>query len=98
MHEETRRNEPYHTDPAPEWIEYFSIIREHLAVVLAMTGIVVLCATVYYSTLPNLYTANVQILVERIDPNSLKSSQEGLMVPTFKGEEDYYGTQLAILT
>ncbi len=54
-------------------------------------------STIYFSTLPNLYTATAQILVERARP-AQQSSSQAIFMPNYRSEDDYYGTQIAILT
>ncbi len=75
--------------------EHLRTILANIWLILAVTALFCLASVVYHSRLPNMYTAGAQILVEKVDVP--KSSQE-MMMPSFRGEEDYYGTQLAILT
>ncbi|HTL70705.1 MAG TPA: Wzz/FepE/Etk N-terminal domain-containing protein, partial [Candidatus Eisenbacteria bacterium] len=85
-------------DPTPiDWSEYWRLFLANFWIVVSITGIVFLGALLYYSSRPNVYTADVQILVERVE-NLPRSSQELVTTPAFQGEEDYYGTQIAILT
>ncbi len=90
--EPTSADDPH----ANDWADYSRIILANIWLILAVTSLFCLGSIVYFSSLPNLYTASVQILVEKVEETQ-KSSQSMLM-PNFKGEEDYYGTQVAILT
>jgi capsular exopolysaccharide synthesis family protein len=76
--------------------EYWQLVWGHRWTIVAVTVSFTLCAAVYFSLLPNLYTGQVKILVEKVD-KAPKSNQE-MMMTSFSGEEDYYGTQIAILT
>ena len=79
-----------------EFADYWQVIYGYRWVILAMTGIAMVISTIYFSILPNKYTAEVQILVEKMDPRP-KTYQE-MVMPGSIGEEDYYGTQVAMLT
>ncbi len=78
-----------------ELAQYWQIIIGHRWTVLAVMAIVTLCSVVYLSILPDKYTGEVQILAERVDK---ERSYQDVMMPMFSNEEDYYGTQIAILT
>ncbi len=65
--------------------------------ILAISGIVMMFSLFYFVSQPNSYTASLKIVVVKTDKDSPRSGQD-LIVPTFRGEEDYYGTQIAILT
>lgn len=82
--------------PPNEMAEYLRIIERHIRTILAIAFIAMLASTLFFSVLPNIYTANCQILVEKVE--APKSYRDELLMPTFRGEEDYYGTQIAILT
>src|SRR3989344_5361113 len=87
--------------PAPseasDFAEYWRIVVGNLRTILAITAVGTLLSSIYFSTRPNLYTATVQILVERARPTQQASSQ-AIFMPNYRSEDDYYGTQIAILT
>lgn len=76
--------------------EILYVVLEGKWIILSITAIAMLCSIIYFSSKPNLYTASVQILVEKVDQSP--QSYQQMMMPSFRGEEDYYGTQIAILT
>src|SRR5688572_14039348 len=76
-------------------VELFYTLLDGRWVILADTALTLFCSVIYHSSKPNLYAASVQVLVERVD-NTPKTYQE-MILPTFRGEEDYYGTQIEIL-
>lgn len=76
-----------------DFSEHWQTILNGKWLVLAITVVGVLGSALHFSKLPNVYTTQAQILVERVE-----QSPKEMPVPTFRGEEDYYGTQIAILT
>lgn len=66
-------------------------------IIVSVTGIMMMCSILYFASQPNLYTASIKIIVEKTDKDTPRSNQD-MVMPTFRGEEDYYGTQIAILT
>jgi len=92
-----KQNLPLEEEPSTnDFSEYLQIFINNLWVILAVTGLVAVCSVIYYSTLPDLYTANVKILVEKMD--NPRTSYQEITMSAFRGEDDYYGTQIAILT
>jgi len=77
--------------------EYWQIISAKRWLVLSATGLGMLLSIFYISLLPNIYTATDKILVEKVEAGTSKVHQE-MVLPSSRGEEDYYGTQVAILT
>lgn len=74
--------------------EYIHLVLANRWIVLSFTGAFLVCSTIFFFMLPNEYTATAQILVSKVD-NAKQGSD--LLMPSFKGEEDYYGTQIAII-
>ncbi len=66
--------------PTNEFVDYWQIIIGHRWMILAITAIIVMCSVVYLSILPNLYTAEVQILVERVDK---EPAYQDVKMPSF---------------
>jgi len=75
--------------------EYLNVILDNVWVIVSITALGAALSLVYFARLPNLYTANAQILVEKLE-NAPKEVRD--MAPSFSGDDDYYGTQIAILT
>ncbi|MBI4353358.1 MAG: polysaccharide biosynthesis tyrosine autokinase [Candidatus Omnitrophica bacterium] len=84
------KNEP------SELVEYWHVLLGHRWIILGITAAAAVCSLIYLSLLPNLYTGETQILVERV--NKAPKSYEEMMIPLSGGDEDYYGTQIAVLT
>lgn len=83
-------------NPVGALADYWRIILGNLRIVLIFTLGAMALSLVRHSMMPNLYTATANILVEKTDQKS--KSYDDVIMPSFRGEEDYYGTQIAILT
>lgn len=83
--------------PGLDFTEYWQIIYARRWAILALTVVTALLASVYFSMLPDLYTASTQILIERQEFGQ-QAFQQQMAVASFRAENDYYGTQIAILT
>lgn len=81
----------------PDYSEAIHTLLTSKKAILSITGIAMMCSILYFSSKPNLYTATIQIIAEKTDRENNRSNQD-MMLPSFRGEEDYYGTQIAILT
>lgn len=79
-----------------DWALYWQAIWSERRLILIVTGVFFLAATIVYSLIPNTYQAEVQILVEQTQGAEQMSTQS--VTTTFRGEDDYYGTQIAIMT
>lgn len=79
-----------------DWMEYWFVFIAYGWVILAVTIVFMIGSVVYYFRLPNLYTATTMILAEETD--SAPKTHEGMLMPAYSHEEEYYGTQIAILT
>src|SRR3989338_6832303 len=66
--------------------------------VLFVTAAALIGFTLYYSQKPNVYTAQARILVENVE--QVPKTAQDMMAPVLPSQtgEDYYGTQIAILT
>ncbi len=74
----------------------WQVVFAYRRIVLSMTGIVFLISTIYYSVLPNVYTGEVQLLVE-VPPERHKPFEETEM-QVYAGVDEFFETQIAILT
>lgn len=81
----------------PDYSELLHTLLGSKKVILSVTGIAMMLSILYFASKPNLYTASIQIIAEKTDKQSTRSGQD-VLLPSFRGEEDYYGTQIAILT
>lgn len=82
--------------PVGALADYWRIILGNLRIISILTCGVMALSLVWHSMLPNQYTATTEILIEKTDQKS--KSYDEVIMPSFRGEEDYYGTQIAILT
>ena len=91
------QNDYYDRSPEiNELAEIGRIIFAYRWIVLTMTGIVFLISTIYVSMLPNIYTGEVKVFVEReIGP---QKPFEEMNMDVFAGVDEYFNTQVAILT
>ena len=80
-------------------LEHLYVILDNIWVIVSITAMAAGLSLVHYSRLPNLYTANAQILVEKLDsaPKEVRDMASSFSYST-KSDDDYYGTQIAILT
>ncbi|GEM_PF-64948 len=88
--------ELFHTAQS-DYTELLYTLLHSKKIIASITGLIMMCSVLYFSAKPNLYTASIKIIIEKTDMNTPRSSQD-MMMPSFRGEEDYYGTQIAILT
>jgi capsular exopolysaccharide synthesis family protein len=88
-------SQPIVDAPAADLSEYLRILLAGKWIVLSITALTMMCSIIYHASLPNLYMAKVQILVEKTE-NSTRSFQD--VVPSIRVEEEYYGTKIAILS
>ncbi|MCG3175514.1 MAG: Tyrosine-protein kinase etk [Candidatus Omnitrophica bacterium] len=98
MADELLSQEPLGLDSSPvsALADYWRIILGNIRLVLLITCGVMALSVVRHSMMPNKYAATANILVEKTDQRS--KSYDEVIMPSFRGEEDYYGTQIAILT
>ena len=89
-------NGPGHTAQS-DYSELLHTLLHSKKIIVSVTGIIMMCSVLYFASKSNLYTASIKIIVEKTDKDTPRSSQD-MVMPTFRGEEDYYGTQIAILT
>jgi len=90
---------PVPQDEAIDFLEYWGIIYFNRWFIAAITLAVLAGSAIYYSTLPNVYSANTKIVIERIGEYS-KLSQHMQLPDTDIGsyeDVDYYETQVNIL-
>ncbi len=80
-----------------DWNEYWMIFWGNAWLSVAITSIFFIISTLYFFSLPNLYTATTTILTYPSDDTTPKT-REDMIMPAFSMKEEYYGTQLAILT
>lgn len=76
--------------------DFWSIVLGHLRLVIGITIAGTILAAVYYYFVPNQYTTSAKILIEKTADQ--QKSYQDMIVPQVRGEEDYYGTQISILT
>ncbi|MBI2094811.1 MAG: polysaccharide biosynthesis tyrosine autokinase [Candidatus Omnitrophica bacterium] len=76
--------------------DFWGIILSHLRLVIGITAAGMVLATVYYHFVPNQYLTSAKILIEKTADQ--QKSYQDMIVPQVRGEEDYYGTQISILT
>ncbi|MBI3316308.1 MAG: polysaccharide biosynthesis tyrosine autokinase [Candidatus Omnitrophica bacterium] len=91
---------PDFVEENPQKSDYFEIFRlvfGHIRLIAGITFLGLVCFSVYYLLMPDLYTASAKIVIERSESQQPKSPQE-ILIPLFRGEEDYYGTQIEVLT
>ena len=80
-------------------MDLWPVILGHWRLVVLITITGTAFAIFYQSSLPNLYTTGVKILVEKSEPvGTQKSYQDVTGAAQTKGDEDYYGTQISIIT
>ena len=79
-----------------DYSELIHTLLQSKRIIVAVTGMVMMCSVLYFSSKPNLYTASIQIIVEKTDREFSRPSKDTRM-PSFYGQEDYYGTQIAVL-
>src|SRR5437867_3269221 len=84
-------------DQLKRFVEYWDIIVGRWQIVAAITAVALVVSLIYFSLLPNMYTAYTKLLVEG-NQNIPKITQEMAMAPVEAQEDTYYGTQIAILT
>ena len=80
-----------------EFDDFWAVIVGHLRLVLAITVAGMICAIVYFAYVPNMYTANTKILAEKTESGQQRPYPE-MMMPQVSADEQYYGTQVSILT
>ncbi len=78
-----------------DWSIFTQIIFHERKTILLITGIAFIASTVFFSLIPNTYEAEVQILVEQL--GNLEKISPADMTQNFRGEDDYYGTQVAMI-
>jgi len=74
----------------------FQVVLAYKWRVVAITGIAFVLSTIYFSMQPNFYTSELQFMIERVDQQGKPFNE--VSIAAFQGEDDYYGTQVAILT
>ncbi len=82
-------------DESGDLSEYWRVVIGRKWVILFLAISAALFAAVYYSMMPNRYSATVKILIEKADSGPRTFQDSGMEIQ--KGE-DYYATQIAILT
>jgi capsular exopolysaccharide synthesis family protein len=88
---------PLEAGGANELAVYLRFVWKHKVFVFILTLVMMLGVGSYYLFLPDVYTAQVKILIERPDPG-LKFYEEKFLALLTEQDIDYYGTQIAILT
>ncbi len=76
--------------------DFWLLVFGHARPILLITTLGFLASVFYFSLLPSLYTTQTRILAEKTEEKERSSLD--MVMPSFKGEEDYYGTQISILT
>ncbi len=84
--------------PSNDWLEYWYVFLAHAWIIGAITTVFFIVSAFHFFSLPNLYTATTTILAYPADNPIQQSSHQDVQTPTYGQEEEYYGTQLAILT
>lgn len=82
-------------DNTADFSAFWQTAKNRRHVVFITTILFLLISTVIFFILPDVYTAEVQILVQK--PGRQDMVYQQTVTPNFTGEEDYYGTQIAIL-
>jgi tyrosine-protein kinase Etk/Wzc len=83
-------------DETSDFAEYWRVVMSRKWAILFLTVSGMLVSVVYFSMMPNRYSATVKILIEKPQSSGPRTAQDG-GVEIQKGE-DYYATQIAILT
>ncbi len=88
----------YYSGPSEinELSELWQIVFGYRWTVLAITGIVFLISTIYFSILPNVYTGEAKLLIEGM--NEKQKPFEETQMAMYLGTDEYLNTQIAILT
>jgi len=83
------------------FLEYLRMIVSHRYLIVGVTLVAFMGGVAYFSKIPNIYTADVKIIVERTE-NTPKSAQQPIVKDSetelYIDEDVYYGTQIAVLT
>ncbi len=97
---ETSINPNAYSDPHREMsgdlIQYLQALYHEKKKILSICVVFFITSAVYLAFIPNSYETEVQILVEQLGDVEKFAPQTGSS--NFKGEDDYYGTQVAIIT
>lgn len=96
--QDTNASEDLEALPIKSLSEYGHLILENFKIVLAASLVCAFAVFLYYSRVPNMYSANVQLLVEKVDKKAGKVYEQVIADTSGASDEEYYGTQLAILT
>lgn len=89
---------PESTDDGWGGIEKFiSLIRGGWKLIFVTTLLIGGISSIYLFSLPDLFTSETKILVDKVDKNNNKQHAD-LILPSLAAEEDYFGTQIALLT
>src|SRR3989338_3926325 len=81
---------------AGDWVEYLLVLAAYWWLVLSVTAIAMIFATIHFFNIPDLYTAETTILVQQKDTGP--RAQREMLTNQEQSDIEYYGTQLAILT
>ena len=76
---------------------YLYLFKKYFYVVLTFFLITITLSTIYVAKIPDRYVAAAQIIIER-PPNPAREEMEGADLSAESWSEDYYKTQLEILT
>jgi capsular exopolysaccharide synthesis family protein len=82
------------------WIEFERVLQTvYLGrkLIAVCAGALLIAAAMYARTLPNEFQAESKIMVEKVDRRT-EAQQQDLLLPSLAAEEDFFGTQLAIIT
>lgn len=78
-----------------DWSDYVQIIFNERRLILLVTALFFCGSVAFYSLIPNTYETEVQILVEQL--GNLDNMSPADVTQNFRGEDEYYGTQVAVI-
>lgn len=85
-------------DPARTFSEYMRLLRNNLVWILAGSMAFGGLALLYVLSTPNEFRTTAQVLVEKVDRKPEDGQSSELILPSLAAEEDYFGTQVQVLT
>ena len=80
-----------------DWLLFLRALVNQRNLIGIVTLSSLVAAMIIFSLIPSTYRAETQILIEKTQPAAEQVGSQSV-VSSFYGEEDYYGTQIAIIT